>query len=159
MRILIALTVSNEAGEELLLLEVGVVRLEVLLRRRRQFHSDELEALALEAGDDFANESSLNACGMKDKCGWMTPMSGLSFLKEKRPSFQLPTVRLDHNESAVHFEGEADDCREETKRIPENRYWVSAVGEKSGSRLSGACGPALRVADLTLRPGPDFPQL
>ena len=47
--------VLDEAAEERLAREVGVVRLDVLLGRARELERDELEALGLEAGDDLAD--------------------------------------------------------------------------------------------------------
>lgn len=50
---------GDEALEEALAGEVGVVLLEVLLAGRAQLHGNELEAAVLEAGDDGANETTL----------------------------------------------------------------------------------------------------
>ena len=44
--------------------EVGVVLLEVSAAWGAQLHGNELEALGLEAGDDLANESSLDTIGL-----------------------------------------------------------------------------------------------
>jgi len=53
--------VLDQAGEEWLLLEVGVVSLEVLLAWGDKFNGDELEAAGLETGDDGANEAAHDA--------------------------------------------------------------------------------------------------
>ena len=56
--------VFNEAREELLASEVSVVLLEVLLAGLAELHASELEALLLEALDDLANKTALNAVGL-----------------------------------------------------------------------------------------------
>ena len=53
------LLTGDEALEEALAGEVGVVLLEVLLAGGGQLHGNELEAAVLEARDDGANESTL----------------------------------------------------------------------------------------------------
>ena len=58
------LHVRDEASEEGLGGEVGVVLLEVLLAGRRHFESDELEALLLKASDDLADKAAHDAVGL-----------------------------------------------------------------------------------------------
>lgn len=53
--------VLNETSEEGLVLEVGVVGLEVLLAGGHELDGDELEATGLEARDDRADQAALNA--------------------------------------------------------------------------------------------------
>jgi hypothetical protein len=53
--------VLNQAGEERLLLEVGVVSLEVLLARANKLEGYQLVASVLKAADDGTNEATLDA--------------------------------------------------------------------------------------------------
>ena len=50
---------GNQAGEEGLVAQVGVVLLEVLLGGSDELDGGELEAAVLEAGDDGANKATL----------------------------------------------------------------------------------------------------
>merc|ERR1719370_1087890 len=53
--------VGDEAAEESLARKVGVVLLQVLHGRLHHLHGHQLEALLLEAGDDLANKTTLDA--------------------------------------------------------------------------------------------------
>ena len=53
---------GDEALEEALAGEVGIVLLEVLLAGGGELHSNELEATVLEARDDGTNEATLEGC-------------------------------------------------------------------------------------------------
>jgi hypothetical protein len=55
------LTGLDHTGEEGLVLEVGVVLLEVLLGRGSELEGSDLEAALLEAGDDLTDETALDA--------------------------------------------------------------------------------------------------
>lgn len=75
--------VLDEAGEEGLFLEVGVVLLEVSLAGRDELHGGELEAAALEARDDLTDETcgrvyvfSLLAWGRLRELGWIAHRAG-----------------------------------------------------------------------------------
>ena len=61
--------VFNEAFEEALAGEIRVMLLHVLLAGRADLHGDELESLLLEAGDDLADESALDAIGLDHDVG------------------------------------------------------------------------------------------
>jgi hypothetical protein len=54
---------GNQAGEEGLVAQVGVVLLEVLLGGSDELDGGELEAAVLEAGDDGTNEATLGGGG------------------------------------------------------------------------------------------------
>jgi hypothetical protein len=56
-----AVHVLDQAGVEGLVLEVGIVLLEVGLAGSDQLDGDELEAAVLEAGDDGTDEATLDA--------------------------------------------------------------------------------------------------
>ena len=56
--------VSNEAREELLILQVDVVLFKVIFARGSQLHGNELEALGFKALDNFANDTSLDTIGL-----------------------------------------------------------------------------------------------
>jgi hypothetical protein len=58
--------VLDEAGEERLGGEIGVVLLQQLLGGCGHLQSDQLEALLLEALDDLANQTALNAVGPEE---------------------------------------------------------------------------------------------
>merc|ERR1719409_845133 len=61
--------VVDEAGEEALRGEVLVVLLHVLPAGTRELHGNQLVALLLEALDDFAGESALDAVGLDHDVG------------------------------------------------------------------------------------------
>jgi len=61
--------VRDEASEEALAGEVGVVLLHVLAAGGGKLHGDELVALLLKAGDDLTDEAALDAVGLNhDVC-------------------------------------------------------------------------------------------
>lgn len=64
-----AVHVVDEASEEGLVLEVGIVLLEVLLAGGDELDGSKLVAAVLEAGDDGANESTLDAVGLDSNEG------------------------------------------------------------------------------------------
>ena len=62
--------VLDQAGEERLALEVGVVLLQVVFAGVHELHGHELEAAVLEALDDLADESALDTVGLNHDVGW-----------------------------------------------------------------------------------------
>lgn len=64
--------VLDQTGEEGLALEVGVVLLEVVLTGVHELHGHELVATVLEALDDLADETALDAVGLNHDVGWVS---------------------------------------------------------------------------------------
>merc|ERR1719328_524296 len=65
--------VGDEATEESLDGEVGVVLLQVFDRGLHHLHGDQLETLLLKARDDFSNQATLDTVGLDHDEG---PLSG-----------------------------------------------------------------------------------
>ena len=84
---------GNEAGEEGLAGEVGIVLLEVLLRGSDELDGGELEAAVLEAGDDGTDQAALGGVLV---LGMDAERS--SFERSSATTY-LDAVRLDGNEA------------------------------------------------------------
>jgi hypothetical protein len=76
--------VLDEAGEELLCLEVVVVSLHVGLAGGGKLHGHELETFSLEALDDLADQTTLDAVGLDHDVGALV-VGHVSKLEEDKP--------------------------------------------------------------------------